>query len=405
MRGSAPRAGFCLVAAAGAALAAAPSPAPWPMMFADRLHTNIGPSKGPSSTPRVLWSYMLPLSYGLAVGKDAAGTGDDVVYVTTDGDPAPNGGIHAILSTGKPLWQWVSPDGGYMDCVPALGAYDATGEGSIFVGETNLHAVSTSSGADVWDVPIDSRAPFVSSPVLGPDGTSYFITGSFTLEALVYAVAPNGTVRWSIYLGILPENVHTPPALSSPGDAVYFYWAGQLHALSAEDGTELWAASVGAVECSPSVGPDATVFCGTAAFAPSTGLLQWAIPQSSPQAAAYVAPADGNKVYGVGADGAVRAYASADGSVRWTARMGSGANATGAFVLDSAGSLFVRDTSGRVLSLSRGTGNVQWTLALPGGGRGPVNAPIPWPGGAAMMSDGTLLFVLWNQTSTVYAVG
>lgn len=377
------------------------------MMFADAQHTSTGRAAGPS-VPKVLWTYQLPFSYGIAVATDAA-TGDDVVYATTDGDPAPNGGFHAITSTGKPAWQWVCPDGGYMDCSPSVGSVQ---EGrAIYVGETNAHAVAPNSTL-LWDVALNAAGPYASSSVLGPDGTVFFGTGSFSLQCYAYAIFPNGTVRWSISQGILPANVHVPPAVSADGSVVYFNWANQLHALSAADGTQLWAADVGG-ECAPSLGPDGTVYCGSSAFAGANGTRLWSVPLGSPHSCAYVAaPAgasDSGRLYGIGGDGAIYALSRATGAVKWSVHTGGGGaagcvNAT-AFVLDAAGSLFVRDSAGRVLSLSRSTGAVRWNLTLPGEGAAAPTSSLPWQAGFAMMSDGTLLFGAWNSTSTVYAIG
>jgi len=377
-----------------------PAGGPWPMMFADAAHSNTGPHRGPAS-PAIAWRYGLQLAYGVVVGTDVRAPHADVVFATTDqqttGAPPPSGGLKAITAVGMPAWQWLNPDGGYMDCAPAVGA-----DGSVFLGETNFHRVSP-NGTLLWTVPLDANGPYASSSVLGPDGTLYFATSSFETppQAFAYAITPNGTVRWSVPTGALSANVHAPPAVSRDGGCVYFNWASSLHAVSAVNGSAVWSVGVDG-ECSPSVGADGTVFCGTAAFS-AGGAALWAAPAGDARAATFVAPAADGRLYGLGADGRAYCLLAANGSVVWAAPAGAGGGAATAFVLGAAApgggaSMYVR-AGASVVALARSSGAQQWSIDLPDADDSQAAA------GFAMMTDGTLLFSTSVENSWLYAIG
>lgn len=371
-----------------------PRTGPWPMMYSDSAHTSMGPARGPT-VPSVLWSYGLPYHYGLAVGF--SDTGDDVIFATTDGATPPAGGINAITRDGKPAWQWVNPDGGYMDCTPVVGA-----NGTIFVGETNFHAIDILA-SQLWDVPLNPAGPYASSATGGPDGSVYFTTSSFQMQTFAYAIWPNGTVRWTVATGLVDANTHSPPALSLDGAAVYFPWNGQLHALDAGTGEQLWVATLGTdhEQCHPSVGPDGTVYCGTIAFAPSGGEQLWVIQPDQPSFALYAAPADSGKLYALGSDNNTYCLDAADGSVVWTAPTGAGGAQAMNLVLDSGNSVYVH-AGNNVVALARSTGEMQWNITLPGAG---TSISPPGSSGAGMLSDGTLIFASTAANSYVYAIG
>ena len=374
-----------------------PSPGgPWRMMYHDSAHTNTGPAPGPTA-PVIKWRYGLALAYGVVVASDVRAPAEDVVIATTDwqdrGAPPPSGGINAITFDGKPAFQWINPDGGYMDCAPSIGA-----DGTIYLGETNEHALSQAA-ALLWTVPLDSRGPFASSSVLGADGTIYFITTSFESPPLdfAYAITPGGVVRWSVATGPLAANVHAPPAVSRDGAAVYFYWGSALHALSTHDGAALWTTPV-AGECVPSVAADGGVYCGSAAFT-ADGTVRWVVPAGTAAAATFLAPAADGRLYGLSADGSnVFALTPDIGSIAWAVPMPPGVAAT-AFVLGAgAGGLFVR-VNASVVSLARDSGAQLWSIDLPGADDSQAAA------GFAMMKDGTLLFATAAEDSWVYAIG
>lgn len=367
------------------------------MMYRDAAHTNSGPAPGPSS-PVLLWKYGLALAYGVVVASDVRAPAEDVVIATTDwqdrSGPPPSGGINAITYDGKPAFQWINPDGGYMDCAPAVG-----NDGTIYLGETNEHALAQNATL-LWTVPLDARGPFASSSVLGADGTVYFVTSSFANPplAFAYAIAPGGEVRWSRATGPLPANVHAPPAVSLDGAAVYFYWGLALHALNASNGAALWSTPVTG-ECVPSVAVDTGVYCGTTAF-DAAGAVRWAVPAGDSAAATFLAPAADGTLYGLSGGGSYAVALSPEiGSISWVTPMPVGVAAT-AFVLGSGadGAMFVR-VGASVVALARATGFQLWSIDLPGADDTQAAA------GFAMMSDGTLLFASAAADSWVYAIG
>ena len=375
---------------------------PWPMMYHDASHTNTGGATGPT-TPTIKWTYGLSLAYGIVVASDVRALKDDVIIATTDWQdrsaPPPSGGINAITFDGKPAFQWINPDGGFMDCAPSIGA-----DGTIFLGETNEHALAQNASL-LWTATLDPDGPYASSSVLGPDGTIYFATSSFAAPpvAFAYAISPGGAVRWVIPTGPLPANVHAPPAVSLDGNTVYFNWASTLHALATADGSKVWAVAV-AGECTPSVGADASVYCGSAAFT-AAGVPRWAVPSGS-NASTFLAPSTDGRLYGLSADGgSVLCISAETGSVVWTVPAPAGSAVTAFLLGGGSGSgraLYVR-VGTSVVALARASGTQMWSIDLPGADNTQAVA------GFAMMSDGTLLFATAppdaTTSSTIYAIG
>jgi outer membrane protein assembly factor BamB len=168
---------------------------------------------------------------------------------------------------GRVLW---TRDLGVNDHVlasPAIGA-----DGTLYVA-TNpcvLFAVS-SAGAPLWT--FDARTAgyqctMRSSPAVAADGTIYLGTHSGNPASVLFAIWPDGSLRWVFQPSDLPPGVppdhfdiYSSPALGSDG-AVYFGQEyGRVYALDAATGAIRWMVTTrsGVTWSSPALTPGGTL--------------------------------------------------------------------------------------------------------------------------------------------------
>jgi outer membrane protein assembly factor BamB len=135
-------------------------------------------------------------------------------------------------------------------------------DGTVYVSSWDgyLYALNPINGSLIWRL---GDIHGQSNPSIGPDGTIY--TGGQYL----YAVNPNGTLRWSYNPGA-DWVCGSAPAISADG-IIYFgtnigdAQGGHIIAVN-PDGTERWRillASSGWVDSSPSIGSDGTIYIGS----------------------------------------------------------------------------------------------------------------------------------------------
>jgi outer membrane protein assembly factor BamB len=167
--------------------------APWPM--AGFCPTRIGRTAIPSlpSQGQVLWSLKLS-DFGVAVVEsEPVIAADGRIYVVS-GD----GALHAIDADGVHLWS-VATNSNARGVSPAIGAdgtiYFASGE-SYTTYESELYAV-TPDGSVKWHVALGTT--YDSAPVIGGDGTVYVTTANMLIDpGSITAVAPDGSIKWRV---------------------------------------------------------------------------------------------------------------------------------------------------------------------------------------------------------------
>lgn len=156
--------------------------APWPMR--GRCASRVGQSdrEGPRS-PNELWAVHLP---GGGFGVAPVVAADGTIYVATLG-----GIVLALDPDGSQKWSVQNQADPYeIYDTPAIGA-----DGTVYVGgaRTVLVQAISPSGERLWTVPKGAKFRwFNNGPAVGPDGTLYY-----GLDGL-YAIAPDGTVRWHL---------------------------------------------------------------------------------------------------------------------------------------------------------------------------------------------------------------
>ena len=170
--------------------------------------------------------------------------------------------------------KWTFTAGGAIRSSPAIAA-----DGTIYVGsnDANLYAIEP-NGALKWSCGIAGTGGVVySSPAIGSDGTIYVGTrqqdGVFC-QGKVYAVDPNGTVKWSF---TTDGDVSSSPAID-PNSGVIYVGAtcqspsmGRMYAFEANqpnepNGTPKWEfsppSSSGWITASAAIREDGTILFG-----------------------------------------------------------------------------------------------------------------------------------------------
>jgi len=100
-----------------------------------------------------------------------------------------------------------------------------------------------------------------ADPSIGADGTIYVGGGYDGLPWYLFAIYPNGTLRWSYYAEGLIK--HMCPAIAEDGTIYIGAWDNSLHAVN-PDGTSKWEFGTGCnIVSDPIIGEDGTIYFGT----------------------------------------------------------------------------------------------------------------------------------------------
>src|SRR5262245_13485697 len=177
----------------------------------------------------------------------------------------------SVLSVQKPVIAWTQAIGVASDI--AIGR-----DGTLYFGKSTtgggsvLQAVR-SDGTQAWS--IDNALPS-TAPTIGPDGALYF-TSSNSLDGIVWAVEPSGTVRWKAFMPNI--STHSGVVVGADGTVYAGNGAGTLTALNA-NGTVRFTRPGVFWDTTPAVGTDGTLYMtygGVTAMTPS-GVMRWQTP-------------------------------------------------------------------------------------------------------------------------------
>jgi outer membrane protein assembly factor BamB len=152
--------------------------------------------------------------------------------------------------SGRVLWELPLGAQGHVFAAPAIGT-----DGAIYVAtdECVLYAVSA-AGTSLWSYNAGtsgSSCTMRSSPAVGADGTIYLGTSDRNPRPVLFAIRPNGQLRWTYTPSGMPIDVaatsfdiYSSPVIGSDG-AVYFGQEfGRVYAVDAQAGSERWVVRV-----------------------------------------------------------------------------------------------------------------------------------------------------------------
>jgi parallel beta-helix repeat protein len=351
-------------------VSATPCTVPWPMFRQNAQHTGLSPVNTSANGGRLVWSYD---SSGLSQNSPAIGR-DGTLYVGTS-----SGTLLAIESNGILLWSLST--GNSIHTSPALGL-----DGTIYFGSgKSLYAVNP-NGTVKWSYEIwgGYYEWIESSPVVGSDGTIYIGSHADRL----YAFNADGTVRWYYATGL---DIVSSPAIGSDGTVYFGSEDNYLYAVT-PDGDLIWRflTSGQMSYSSPCVGSDGTIYIGSGhnidAVNPN-GTLRWT----------FVTASKIDSSPGIGPDGTIyfgsddySLYAvNRNGTQRWKFTTASGVESSPA--IGSDGTIYFGSWDGRLYAICP-NGTQRWEFYT-----GSIYRSSP-----AIGADGTIYV---GSDSGLYAVG
>jgi large repetitive protein len=338
-----------------------------PMYQMDAQHSGRSPNRGPREG-RVLASFetgnfqvrdgAMPqpdIQSSAAIGSDGSiyiGNHQGVLFALRDGSPSAS----AHRQTPELAWRFHPPGSSSWHATPALSP-----DGTVYLGfsgpgsrsdiEGTLYALRAPStgveGEVVWSIGLGAGR-LTSSPTIGPDGTIYAISGTGWL----FAVSPEGQVRWSCETGI---SLKAAPALSPDGSTVYVSsMNGMLYAVGVPRSPDTSAKVrwTFAFADYPGRTPQVT---GASPPAGANGIGSGASPTVAPDGMVYVG-ANNSNFYALTPDGKLLWLYEAEREI-------AGIWSTAA-LSDDASMLYFGANKGGMYALNRADGSVQWRYPI-----------------------------------------
>jgi outer membrane protein assembly factor BamB len=281
------------------------------------------------------------------------------------------GSPYSTVDTWDEIWKFETK--GWADTSPVIDK-----DGTIYIGAYRLYAVYP-NGTLKWDYNLGNIAS--CSPTIDENGIIY--VGTAYVDTNLYAIYPNGTLKWKYKTG----NVFSSPTIGDDG-TIYFGQgdgssAGYINALYANS-TLRWRYQTGkGVYSSPAIGLDGTVYCGSHddyvyALYANNGTLKWKFKTG---AWVHGSPtiADDGTIYIGSDDGYLYALYPNNGTVKWKCNVGC---IRASPALDEDGTLYVGVWEKKFYAIYP-NGTIKWVF-YPG-------AKI-WGSSASLSDDDTLYF-------------
>jgi hypothetical protein len=159
---------------------------------------------------------------------------------------------------------------------PSPGPWGAFHGNAQRTGHTTL--VGPSNPVVAWT--LDLKGPMISSPIVAPDGTIY--TGAVwsetrNPEAFIWAIHPDGTVKWKYPLPFVDHQTVSSPALDSAGNLYVGLADGKFISLSPAGALRWQYQAEKPVETHPAIGQNGNVYVvldgKLTAFTPAGSIL------------------------------------------------------------------------------------------------------------------------------------
>ena len=373
------------------------------------------------SDPRILWTFLADA--GAYYASPALSRDEQAVYFGTSkgslGTPEIGNAFYAVsVATGERQWEFPLV-GAEVRSTPAVGP-----DGSItFVAQQRtpnglgverelLYRLSP-AGQLAWTYDVNpSRLGVIqvgqSAPTVASDGTVYVAAGA------LYAIRADGTLKWTRFDPAV-EDLRNAPVIGADGTLYFVYHNIPLTALSPDDGHTIWSLDLGVndhVFASPAIGADGTIYvatqpCVVYAVSPN-GTLLWTFDTSTIGYACTMrsSPAvarDGSIYLGTnsGSPSSVFVALNPNGTLKWTFEPAdlppdvpsSHFDIYSSPTIGSDGTIYFGQEFGRVYALEPSSGAILWMVETQSG--------ITWSS-PALTGLGTLLIT--DLSGRLYAM-
>ncbi len=169
-----------------------------------------------------------------------------------------------------------------------------------------------------------------TSPTIGVDGTIYVGAYDSKLYGVLYAVNPNGTLKWKFATGNI---ITSAPTIATDGTIYIGSEDANFYAIN-PNGTLKWKFATNEVAFTPAIAADGTIYVcdelGKFYALDQEGTLDWEVPPGDGgYGCQFAAPAigpDGTIYFTQGAPTTLVAFDPTDGTVKWLMFPGSGDN-------------------------------------------------------------------------------
>lgn len=224
-----------------------------------------------------------------------------------------------------------------------------------------VYGINAITGAILWQY-ITDGATYGAGPAVAKNGSIIF--GTEDGDGSVFALSPNGTLRWVAKLG---NSIKAAPAVTSDGVVYALADGGKLAALDLETGAEKWTAQGSGNAGGVAVDKDGTVYFGT-----SDGV--WAYSANGTQkwqsATLKVTARGGNVVISndcvyatLAGKGGVVALDKASGAIKWQYKTTYGDCYNP--VVDAEGTVYFNEKAGGLYAVKKdGTKKWEYTTDL-----------------------------------------
>jgi len=225
-------------------------------------------------------------------------------------------------------------------------------------------------------------------PIIGDDGTIYF----GDKEGHVYAVHPNGTLKWEYHTGY--NFITSAPALAEDGTLYVGSWDHYFYAFNSSNGIRKWKLNLGdTIGSSPALAEDGTIYVG------DTGGRLWAVNPNGTKKWNY--PTGGGNIWSdpaIGDDGTIYIgtwfdyfYAiNPNGTLKWKFKTGDIIKGPPSIADD--GTIYIGSFDDYLYALYPNNGTMKWKCNI-------------WKGtdtNPSIASDGTIYVCSSSKLFAIY---